>query len=383
MANFNGTSGNDSLTGGIGNDLIQGFEGNDTLLGADGDDSLLGSTGEDNLQGGLGNDTLRGGAGNDILSGGQGVDTMIGGAGSDKYVVDDVGDVVTELAAGGDDKVNASISYTLGANVERLGLKGSANINGTGNSLDNIINGNVGNNILEGGGGNDTLAGGGGVDTLRGGTGNDTYIVDAANEVIIELSGQGEDQVLSAVSFSLGTNIENLSLSGSASATGTGNSGNNDLIGNSGNNSLFGVAGADFLDGGQGHDSLHGGTDNDTLVGGVGNDTLAGGLGTDIFRFTAALNASTNMDVIQDFDTSDIIALSDDIFGGIGGPGSLSANFFRVGTGAGDANDHIIYNSATGQLFYDADGSGAGAQVLFAQLAGAPTLAANDFQIIG
>ena len=121
---------------------------------------------------------------------------MIGGAGNDTYVVDDAGDVVTEAADEGTDTVQSSISYTLGANVENLTLTGSADINGTGNALDNIITGNVGDNVLTGG-----LATirsmAAGADTMVGGTGNDTYVVDNAGDVVTEALDAGTDTVRS------------------------------------------------------------------------------------------------------------------------------------------------------------------------------------------
>jgi len=88
---------------------------------------------------------------------------MIGGAGNDTYVVDNTGDVVTENPGGDTDTVQSSITYSLGANVENLTLTGTANINGTGNTNDNVITGNSGNNVLAGLGGADSLDGGAGL----------------------------------------------------------------------------------------------------------------------------------------------------------------------------------------------------------------------------
>jgi Ca2+-binding RTX toxin-like protein len=122
------------------------------------------------------NNILTGNSGNNRLEGWTGADKMAGGLGDDSYGVDNVGDVVTEALNAGNDTVESSITYTLGANLERLLLKGDANLNGTGNALDNYIQGSLGNNLLSGLGGNDTLWGRTGDDTLNGGAGNDTYL---------------------------------------------------------------------------------------------------------------------------------------------------------------------------------------------------------------
>ena len=204
-------------------------------------------TGSGNING-TGNalaNVLIGNSGNNSLDGGTGADTMIGGAGNDIYVVDDVGDVVTELLNEGTDTVQSSISYTLGANVENLTLTGSANFNGTGNALDNIIIGNIGDNVLTGGLGNDTLDGGAGADTMVGGTGNDTYIVDVAGDVVTEAPTKAPTRCSPSIAYTLGANVENLTLTGSGNINGTGNELANVITGNSGNNMLDGGTGAD------------------------------------------------------------------------------------------------------------------------------------------
>jgi Ca2+-binding RTX toxin-like protein len=251
------------------------------LTGTSGNDVLMGGAGHDQLFGLAGNDTLNGQAGNDLLDGGAGTDTMRGNSGNDTYVVDAAGDVVTELTNEGTDTVQSSITYTLGANVENLTLAGTAAINGTGNGLDNVLIGNSASNALIGGAGHDTLNGGAGNDTLVGGDGNDTYIVDAVSDVVTELANEGTDSVQSSVTFTLGANVENLTLTGMAHINGTGSSANNILLGNSGNNVLDGGSGNDTVDGGAGNDTLLGGSGNDALSGGDGVDTLVGGSGDD------------------------------------------------------------------------------------------------------
>ena len=179
-----------------------------------------------------------GGAGNDTLDGGAGADYMYGGKGDDTYTVDNAGDVVTEATGQGNDTILSSVSYGLsGVYVETLRLTGSANINATGNSLDNILYGNSGANTLTGGAGNDTLNGGGGADTMIGGAGDDTYRVDNTGDIVTEASGQGTDSVVATISYDLtGSFIENLQLGGTNNLNATGNSLDNNLLGNSGVN---------------------------------------------------------------------------------------------------------------------------------------------------
>lgn len=249
-----------------------------------GNDTINGSTGNDKLYGWAGADTIRGNAGNDTLDGGEGKDSLQGGLGNDVYVLTS-GDIIVEASNGGTDTVQTSSSYTLGANLESLTLSGSKHINGAGNDLANTIVGNSGNNVLNGGAGNDSL---------RGGKGNDTYVV-TSGDAVAEAAGSGTDTVKASFSYTLGANLENLTLLGSAAIKGTGNSLANVITGNSGNNTLNGLAGAD---------NLRGGTGNDTLIGGSGKDTLQGGSGSDIFDFNNTAESgpsSTTRDVISDF----------------------------------------------------------------------------------
>ena len=252
-----------TLTGTAGNDVLLGLGGNDTLNGLAGIDQLFGGTGNDILNGGDDNDVLNGEDGNDTLNGGLGADAMNGGAGNDTFVVDNVGDLVTEALGGGTDLVQTSLtSYQLGANVENLTYTGAGNFTGTGNALANTITGGVGNDLLNGGAG---------ADRMVGGAGNDTYVVDAAADVVVEVAGGGTDTVqTSLASYTLGANVENLTYTGVGNFVGNGNGLNNVITGGVGNDTLNGGGGNDILTGGDGADVLNGGAGNDTLLGGDG-----------------------------------------------------------------------------------------------------------------
>jgi Ca2+-binding RTX toxin-like protein len=247
------------------------------------------------INGTAGNDILTGLSGNDTLNGGAGADTMSGGTGNDKYVVDNVGDVVIEKLNEGTDTVQSSISYTLGANVEMLQLIGTAATNATGNELNNTLTGNSAANTLTGGAGDDNLNGGAGADTMIGGVGNDNYTVDNTGDIVTELTNEGTDRVKSHITYTLGNNVENLTLLGTTAIDGNGNALANSLTGNSAANRLVGGDGNDVLNGSGGNDILHGEAGDDTLTGGTGADTLIGGVGNDAYVITDGQDTVTEL----------------------------------------------------------------------------------------
>jgi Ca2+-binding RTX toxin-like protein len=339
---------------------------------------LQGGNGANALFGLEGNDTLTGGGGNDTLDGGTGNDTMLGETGNDIYYVDASGDITQESSALASDidLVISSVNRTLNTNIENLTLTGSA-ISGAGNNSNNLITGNAehnsllgvaGNDTLDGGTGNDTLNGGTGNDSMLGGLGDDVYAVDATSDVVVELAGQGTDRVSSTVNWTLGDNVENLTLSGSAGISGTGNALDNVIGGN---------PGANAIDGGAGNDTISGGDGNDTLTGGSGADRLSGGLGADGFRFvTTGEGADTITDFASGTDKILVVAAN---FGLVAGG---AANLF-VNSAPNSAAAAFIYTSSTGVFQFDADGNGAGAAVQLASLFNRPPSLAPADIVLG
>ncbi|NDY91499.1 calcium-binding protein [Ideonella livida] len=393
---LSGLEGHDLLQGDGGDDVLQGGTGNDTLAGEAGVDLLIGGGGDDiytldddddlvvertsegrdtvvygvaggawtlaaqvenliltgtaltgrgnaldnQLTGNAQDNLLQGDAGHDTLDGGAGADTLDGGSGDDLLFVDHTAEEVR--GGDGDDTVQASVAWALGADLENLVLTGNDDLTGTGNTLDNRITGNDGAN---------TLDGGAGADTLDGGTGNDLFIVDTADDQVLDAGGQ--DTVRASASYTLGEDVEVLELTGGASLSGTGNALANLIQGNDGDNTLDGGAGADLLYGGLGNDLYladdtgdlvgwdaggqdtvqasvdhtlgvgvetliltHGaqtgignaldnlivGTDGDnTLDGSLGQDTLRGGLGNDTYV------VDDNVDIVIDDGGEDTI----------------------------------------------------------------------------
>lgn len=328
--------------------------------------------------------TLSGLGGDDKLDGRGGADIMSGGLGNDLYVVTDVGDVVTEAAGEGIDRVNSSISYTLGDNVEDLALAGNAAIGATGNGLTNVLTGNSGSNTLlgldgndrlYGSGGNDVLDGGAGADVMFGGLSNDIFYVDDRNDYVREEAGQGIDTVYASVGDVLRPNVENLVLTGTASVNGRGNELANSISGNSAGNELFGLAGSDFLYGNEG---------NDTLEGGAGADTMSGGLGADNFVFRdgdfGGLTAIT-ADKVTDFSQVETDRLRLDL---VDANTSLAGDqaFSFIGTGGFSSTaGELRYEQIDGNTIVYGDTNGDGVADFMILLTGSHSLTSNDFVI--
>jgi Ca2+-binding RTX toxin-like protein len=272
--------------------------------------------------------------------------------------------VVEAVGQGTSDRVFASVSYTLaaGQSIELMSTANNAGtgaINLTGNELANTLLGNAGANMLNGGAGSDTLTGLGG---------DDTFYIDSAGDTIAEAAGQGSDTAITNVSYTLGAGV-------SVEVLRTYGSGTTDVIDLTGNelaNTVLGNAAANVLNGGAGADQLRGY---------AGNDSLTGGSGTDTFVFNTALGAG-NVDLIHGYSVvDDVIQIDNAVFTGLAG-GALAAGAFRIGAVAADADDRIIYNSATGELLFDADGNGAGAAVLFADMSVGLAMTAGEFFVI-
>lgn len=432
-----GGGGNDILNGATGNDFMQGGAGNDTYivdssgdildeLTFPGDDAVLSSitftlpvaasiesltlTGTTDING-TGNNlsnTILGNAGNNLLAGLNGNDSLIGGSGFDKLT----GGAGNDSFDGGngiglDQVVEAgNVNFTLtnttltGNGTDTLtGIEGAELTGGSGNNTFDTTKfdlggvtlfGGAGDDTLKTGKGNDTIRGDAGNDTMQGGDGIDTYFVDSSNDKVIETSATGgNDFVNASASFTLGANVENLTLigAGGSNINGTGNGLDNTIKGDANNNTLKGKDGKDILTGRGG---------NDILVGGTGTDSLTGNSGDDRFTFDtgAAFNNTTvGLDTITDFINfgldNDQIVLDKTTFTAlksVTGDGFSVASEFAVvvsSSAAATSSALITYNSGTGQLFFNqngaADGLGTGGQ--FASVSGHPGLGTADFVI--
>ena len=323
---------------------IYGTAASETLQGVAGNDQIFGLSGNDTLYGNGGSDTLNGGSGNDTASY---ANAAVGVIASLTNAAINNGD------ADGDSY--SSIENLIGSRFGDAlnGSNGSNDIRGI--NGDDVIKGYAGNDKLFGQNGNDTLIGGAGADYLSGGSGSDTASYFGATAGVVA------------------------SLTNSSINTG-------DAAGDT-YNSIMSLIGSDFndvLNGSNGGNRIDGGIGYDTIKGYGGNDRLTGGAGKDDFVFNTALDDSTNVDTIADFNVAaDRVQLDNAIFSALT-TGALAASAFKdIADGPKDANDRIIYNSDTGILYYDADGSGdAFGNVKFATFSSLPELTAADFVVI-
>ena len=354
----------------------------------------------ENATGGAANDFLYGNDGANVLAGGGGSDYMSGGLGNDQYYVDLASDIVVEssVAGGGVDVIWSSVSLTLAPNVEQLNLVGVNSINGAGrdgandiivgneavNALSGLggddqlygaggadqiyggegadyMSGGAENDYLSGGGGADVFFGGAGGDTIVGGAGDDLYYDITAGDIIVDYAGQGDDRILTEVSYGLsqGSEIETLSTTSSVSAFDI------NLTGNALGNLIVGNNGVNVLDGGLGNDALYG---------------LGGGI--DYFTFSTPADTSTNSDVIADWSSAgDIIFLDDAAFTGMASGFLITAAFLSGAglTSAATAAQRVIHNTANGDLWWDQDGAGGLASVRLASVGAGAAVFYYDF----
>lgn len=299
-------------------ETVSGTSGADTIFGTFADDVYSGNADADIINGYTGDDTISGGAGNDTLDGSYGADSISGDGDAD------------------------------------------------------VLYGNGGNDTLDGGSGNDTLNGGAGNDSMLGGTNDDTYVVEDAGDVVTENSSEGTDSVLSSVTYTLGSHVESLTLTGAAAIDGTGNAAANTLIGNDvanalsggdGNDTMNGEDGADTIDGGIGDDFILGGDGNDSILGGTGSDYIDGEGGIDTLSFAGSstwVSADLGNNSFWNGDASwDNVANVENLTGSDHNDflyGTSGANVISGGTG-GDAlygqggNDTLLGNAGDDQLY--------------------------------
>jgi Ca2+-binding RTX toxin-like protein len=310
-----------------------------TVNGAGGDDIITGGDNGDGLNGGGGNDALSGGAGNDTLFGGAGKDNVKGDGGDDRMIIT------------AQSEIKANESYSGGTGFDKLDLETSATIN----ISPLAIGGDV-----------EQLESGGAV-LVKAGQLDKFAFVNTSGAITLTSAGTADlsGSTVFTNTFNLSPGGNTLNLRGLNETSYTVNGGIGDDI----------VTGGDF------NDTLHGGAGNDTLNGGLGDDSLFGDAGKDKFLFDTDLGF--NVDRIFDFDTvDDKILLSGGIFTEAGAPGTLASSKFFVGTTAHDSSDRIIYNSGTGALLYDPDGSGATGGTQFATLSAGLGLQNTNFTIV-
>jgi serralysin len=338
--------------------------------GTGGADSLSGSAGNDSLYGGIGNDILYGGAGADLLNGGSGTrDRVIYSDSTAGLRVDLLSPAANTGIATGDTFVGVEDLYGSNFNDSLLGNSG-ANVIWGANGND-IFYGRDGADTIYGGNGNDVLFGGVGADRLDGGAGSRDRAAysDSATGLRVDLLTPANNTGIATGDIFVG--IEDL----------YGSNYNDSLVGNSGANVIWGANGNDVIYGREGSDTIYGGNGNDILYGGAGPDTLDGGAGMDSFVFNTSL--SGGVDTILAFNPiQDRMMVDNAVFTALAATGPLSGTAFTIGAAATALSHRFIYNSANGQLLYDADGNGGGAAVHFATLSTGLALTAADFLVI-
>ncbi|WP_306557890.1 calcium-binding protein [Nostoc sp. 'Peltigera malacea cyanobiont' DB3992] len=431
---------------------ISGFDNsNDVINGQGGDDIIEGLSGNDILRGGNGNNTLNGGDGNDTLNGGIDNNTLNGGNGDDSLNFYSLSTLVTQTVDGGTGNDTLSFSYnsaTTGitstfdattniavisstADTTVFSYKNIEQLNITATDYDDYLVGSNGNDTLRSGNGNDTIDGGAGEDfldislstgdhLLNGGSGNDSLQALSSDEFgnyvkgsvsgnntlnggvgndILYVSGSADDNLLdggdgndflSVFSDASGENTLNGGV-GDDTLDVSSSTGNNLLDGGDGNDSLIAsyALGNNTLKGGNGDDTLRGGIGDAIIIGGKGNDRLFGEGGTDTFVFSSF---DEGLDLIRDFgavnEPNELIQVSAGGFGGGLSAGVLKASQFTLGESATTSTQRFIYNSTTGALFFDQDGSAGEftqvqfAQVQFTTLSAGLSLTNNNFVVV-
>ncbi len=395
MTVFIGTSLNDrsqpgQLTGFTGGTLADRSDAiGDIYLAFEGNDNIIGGSGNDYINGGDGDDVIGMSGGTDILDGGNGIDVYVRSPGLSSFVWD--------MTTGLTNKAGE-----IAINFENANL-GTGNDTVKGNAANNVIQGNNGNDTLDGRSGNDLLIGGAGDDVIAGGlgfdrsdggTGIDTF--DMRGALFLDF-GTFNLSLLTGVTNFAGEraiNFENVIGNGAANNidctnganTISGNAGNDQVNGRGGADTISGDAGEDKLAGDLGNDVINGGIGNDVIFGQQGNDTLTGGAGNDEFAFDKpliqVLGINLNVDTITDFSSvADRFLIYNDVFTSLAA-GALNAAALRLGPIALDATDRIVYNQATGNLFFDADGFGGTAQLMFAKVTPGTAINLADFFVI-
>jgi len=254
-----------------------------------------------------------------------------------------------------------------------------------GDALIDDMRGGAGNDTLNGGVGNDQIRGGTGIDKLFGGDGNDTFLITGAEALGDTFAGgAGTDKI--EVTGLAAVTLKNFKAATASIEQWVGNG--KGILGDATVNTidLTGLTSATNIGevrGATGNDFITGSKFADTLNGGGGNDLLKGGPGSDFFVFNTALNKTTNVDRISDFNIgNDTIRLENAVFTKVGLVGALKPGAFALSTATKAADDRIIYNKTSGQLFYDSDGSGAAVAIHFATLLNKPVVNAADFMVI-